>query len=259
MMRRGTAAILLLPVALASPALARSLGAADQSAREDRAIERVLSYTSYIARGSARHRELALTFDDGPGPYTAKLLSILRREHAPATFFQLGSSIDAFPRLAAAELKDGFAIGDHTQHHPHLAQLSKRAQAREILEAARRMRAYGAPFPRLFRPPFGSFNSESLSLLRRLRMLMVLWSVDTRDFSQPGVDRIVRRAVEGARPGAIVLMHDGGGNRSETLAALPRMIALLRERGYRLVTVPRLVLDDPPRRQQPPPHGLASR
>jgi len=94
------------------------------------------------------------------------------------------------------------------------------------------------------------WNAATLALLRRYRMLMVLWTVDTNDYRRPGVQAIVKAALSGARPGAIILLHDAGGNRSETAAALPRIIAGLRRRHYRLVTVPRLLLDNPAPRVQ---------
>ena len=88
-------------------------------------------------------------------------------------------------------------------------------------------------------------------------MLMVLWSADTSDYTRPGVSKIIYTAVSGAQPGAIILMHDGGGDRSETVAALPRVITRLRERGFRLVTVSQLIADDPPPTNQPPSHPLS--
>ena len=86
---------------------------------------------------------------------------------------------------------------------------------------------------------------------------MVLWTTDTEDYQQPGVDAIVRNALAGARPGGIILMHDAGGDRSQTVAAIPQIVRELRRRGFRLVTVPRLILDDPPPRNQPLPDQLA--
>jgi peptidoglycan/xylan/chitin deacetylase (PgdA/CDA1 family) len=88
-------------------------------------------------------------------------------------------------------------------------------------------------------------------------MLMVLWSVDTEDYRQPGEQAIIDAAVQGAHPGAVILMHDAGGNRSQTVAALPAIIAKIRKRGFKLVTVPQLVLDDPPPRGQPLPRDLS--
>jgi chitin deacetylase len=87
---------------------------------------------------------------------------------------------------------------------------------------------------------------------------MVLWSADTKDYSQPGTKKIIYAGISAGRPGAIVLMHDGGGNRAETVAALPRIITRLRQRGYHLVTVPQLIADDPPPPNQPPPHPLSA-
>jgi peptidoglycan-N-acetylglucosamine deacetylase len=145
---------------------------------------------------------------------------------------------------------DGDVIGDHTEVHPAMSKLSAARQRAQLLEQAAAIGEHGAPFPRLFRPPYGLWNSTTLALLRRYRMLMVLWTVDTSDYLRPGAPAIVQAAVSGARPGAIILLHDAGGNRAETVAALPQIIAGLRRRGYKLVTVPRLLLDNPPPRVQ---------
>jgi peptidoglycan/xylan/chitin deacetylase (PgdA/CDA1 family) len=131
-----------------------------------------------------------------------------------------------------------------------MSRLPAGAQASQLLQDTTAIGRYGAGFPRLFRPPYGLWNATTLKLLRRYRMLMVLWTVDTSDYRRPGVSAIVRSAVSGARPGAIILLHDAGGNRSETVSALPKIIASLHARGYRLVTVPRLLLDNPPPRNQ---------
>jgi peptidoglycan/xylan/chitin deacetylase (PgdA/CDA1 family) len=117
--------------------------------------------------------------------------------------------------------------------------------------------SYQAAFPRLFRPPYGGFDDTTLALLRHYGMLMVLWSVDTHDYLQPGVPTIVARALAGAQPGAIILMHDAGGPRAQTVAALPQIIAGIRRHHLKLVTVPRLLADDPPPLTQPPPRSLA--
>ena len=107
----------------------------------------------------------------------------------------------------------------------------------------------GGPRERLFRPPYGSYDPTTLELLRKRGMLMVLWSVDTEDYLRPGADEIVATALAGAKPGAVILLHDAGGDRSQTIAALPKIIRGLRHRHLRPVTIPRLVRDDPP------PHG----
>jgi peptidoglycan-N-acetylglucosamine deacetylase len=145
---------------------------------------------------------------------------------------------------------DGDAIGDHTETHAPMSRLSRREQQKQLLAEARAIGRHGAPFPHLFRPPYGLWNATTLALLRKYRMLMVLWTVDTSDYLRRGVSAIVTAAVKGARPGAIILLHDAGGDRAETVAALPHIIAALRRRHYRLVTVPRLLLDNPPPRVQ---------
>lgn len=217
-----------------------------ESAEQTDAIDRTLSYTPYVRIAGSEHRELALTFDDGPGPYTPRILAILQREHVPATFFEVGVLEPYFHTSTSAIVADGDAIGDHTELHAPMSRLSRADQRAEILEQARAVERYGAPFPRLFRPPYGMWNATTLQLLRRYRMLMVLWTVDTNDYRRPGVGAIVRAVIAGARPGAIVLLHDAGGNRLQTAAALPAIISGLRAHGYRLVTVPQLLYDDPP-------------
>lgn len=217
----------------------------------------LLAHTSYIALGTARKRELALTFDDGPGPYTAGVLAVLERFHAKATFFEIGRQVSEFPHLTASLAKAGMVIGDHTEEHPSMARLDASSQAVQVDEAADAIQGAGAPAPLLFRPPYGAFDSTTLRLLRARDMVMVLWSVDTSDYALPGVTRIVASALDGAKPGAVILLHDGGGNRAQTVAALPRIIERLRARGYSLVTVPELLRDDPPPADQSRPVSLS--
>jgi peptidoglycan/xylan/chitin deacetylase (PgdA/CDA1 family) len=225
--------------------------------REDQAISRILAYTPFVREGGHRKREVALTFDDGPGPYTPRILRLLRHRHAHATFFEVGSMLTWFHRSTSKEIRDGDVVGDHTMDHVHMGQLPLDPQRSELLDQASALHRYGAPDPRLFRPPYGSFNRQTLDVLRRERMLMVLWSTDTEDYTVPGADAIADRALAGAHPGAIILLHDGGGDRSQTVAALPRIVHGIRARHLRLVTVPRLLLDDPPPRQQSIPWELA--
>lgn len=221
-----------------------SLATRERVAEND-AINRTLAYTPYVRIAGAQHREIALTFDDGPGPYTPEVLSILQREKVPATFFEVGILERYFYASTAEIVAHGDTIGDHTELHAPMSRLSAQLQRGELLDDASAIGRHGAPFPRLFRPPYGLWNSTTLKLLHRYRMLMVLWTVDTNDYQRPGVNAIVNAAVHGARPGAIILLHDAGGDRSQTVAALPRIIAALRRRHYRLVTVPRLLLDNP--------------
>ncbi|MDQ6744712.1 MAG: polysaccharide deacetylase family protein [Actinomycetota bacterium] len=213
---------------------------------QDAAIDRALTVTPLVRVAGSQHREVALTFDDGPGPYTPRVLSVLERTSTPGTFFEVGILEHYFHQSTSRIVADGFPIGDHTQNHAPMGKLSASDQESQIVRQISAIGAYGAPTPRLFRPPYGSWNDTTLALLRKYRMLMVLWTIDTEDYRQPGVQAIVHSVLAGVRPGAIVLLHDAGGTRSETAAALPKIIRALHARGYKLVTVPRLLLDNPP-------------
>jgi peptidoglycan/xylan/chitin deacetylase (PgdA/CDA1 family) len=207
--------------------------------------------------GGGRARDVALTFDDGPGPYTPGVLSVLEKMHVRATFFVIGRMLRYFGSSTVREIEDGDVIGDHTENHPMLAQLSAHDQYEELFEQIARVELLGGKRPTLFRPPYGSFDATTFKQLHRLHLLMTLWSVDTDDYQQPGVSVIVQRALEGVRPGEIILLHDAGGVRTQTIEALPSIIKALRGKGYDLVTVPKLLLDDPPPPGQPLPTSLA--
>jgi peptidoglycan/xylan/chitin deacetylase (PgdA/CDA1 family) len=174
-----------------------------------------------------------------------------------ATFFVIGRMLRYFGASTVREIEDGDVIGDHTENHPMLAHLSRHEQHEELFEQIARVELLGGRRPVLFRPPYGSFNNTTMRELQRLHLLMVLWSVDTDDYEQPGVQTIVQRAMEGAHPGAIILLHDAGGQRQQTIEALPLIIKQLRARGYKLVTVPRLLADDPPQHGLPLPPNLS--
>ncbi len=230
---------------------------ARQRAAEEGAIDRVLSYTPAITAGGPTGHELALTFDDGPGPYTLQFVHVLDSLHVQATFFAIGEEERYFSAGTLAALRSGDVVGDHTETHPMMALLSAHAQHEELFEQILRIQLLGGPTPRLFRPPYGSFDATTFKQLRALHLLMVLWSEDTSDYTLPGVSAIVQRALAGAHPGAIILMHDAGGDRSQTLAALPAIVRGLRRKGLEPVTIPRLMLDDPPPRGLPVPTSLA--
>ena len=217
----------------------------------------MLAYTPFVKEGGTRGRDIALTFDDGPGPYTPGVLDVLEREHVPATFFVIGEELRYFSASTVREIRDGFVIGDHTETHPMMAQLSAHDQHEELFEQAARIELLGGRRPQLFRPPYGSFDATTFHQLSEMHMLMVLWSVDTDDYQRPGVQVIVQNALAGAKPGAIILMHDAGGDRSQTIEALPAIIRGLRKRGFDLVTVPQLLHDDPPPAGQPLPQNLS--
>jgi peptidoglycan/xylan/chitin deacetylase (PgdA/CDA1 family) len=220
-------------------------------------IDRVLSYTPLVASGGTRKREVALTFDDGPSRYTPKIVSILRRAGAGGTFFVVGEEVGANTAALRKVQAAGFDIGDHTQTHARMTSLNAYEQRRQVDDQQAVVKGAGIKLAPLFRPPYGVQNRATRRLTKRKRMLIVMWSVDTSDYARPGVKAIVRRALAGATPGAIILLHDGGGDRSQTVAALPQILRGLEKKGLRAVTVSRLMADSPPPRRQslPPANG----
>jgi peptidoglycan/xylan/chitin deacetylase (PgdA/CDA1 family) len=243
-----------LHVAKLSPSAAEQ--AATEHRAERKAIEAVLAYTPAITSGGPTGNEVALTFDDGPGPYTQQLVAELNRLKTKVTFFAVGNQERYFSAGTVDEINSGDVVGDHTETHTMMSSLSPHDQYEQLFDQMAQVEVLGGTRPRLFRPPYGAFNATTFRELHHLHLLMVLWSVDTGDYTVPGVEAIVQRALAGAKPGAIVLMHDAGGNRSETIAALPAIVSGLRKRGLHPVTVPRLLMDDPPLRGQPIPTSL---
>jgi peptidoglycan/xylan/chitin deacetylase (PgdA/CDA1 family) len=192
--------------------------------------------TAQELRNGPRDRKVvALTFDDGPGVYTEDFLDVLRREHVNGTFFELGQEVPGREDTMRRILREGSEIGDHTMNHVEYPGSSQIAAAAAHIEAATHFR------PCLFRPPGGAVNFSVVATAGGLGMATILWDVDPADWTVPGSAAVYSRVVGAARPGSIILMHDGGGDRSGTLAALPHIIHTLRGRGYRFATVSQLL------------------
>lgn len=185
--------------------------------------------------GPPGKHEVALTFDDGPSIYTPSVLRILNRYHVHATFFEIGEQVAGNAGIMNQILESGDEIGDHTWSHVAFPGFGQIASAKRAIEGATGFE------PCLFRPPYGSFNSGTVATAKRLGLSTIVWDVDPRDWSTPGTAAIYSRVVSATHPGSIVLMHDGGGPRGETVAALPRIIRTFKSRGYRMVTVSQLL------------------
>lgn len=178
-----------------------------------------------------------LTFDDGPAPrWTPKIQEVLERYGARATFFVIGEEVDRHPEVVRRLIDSGHAVANHTYTHSSLVELDDTALAEEI-EATDRavVEAIGGPSTgtRCLRPPFGAIDAATIDRVARLGKDVVVWDIDTRDWSNPGVDAIAREVLSEAQPGAIVLMHDGVGDRTQTVAALEQILPELAARGYR--------------------------
>jgi peptidoglycan-N-acetylglucosamine deacetylase len=190
-----------------------------------------------VSSAATERPVVALTFDDGPSEYTDRYLDVLREKGVPATFFEIGQEMPGREATMRRILAEGDEIGDHTMNHveyPGYAQ---------IAGAAERIKAYTGFQPCLFRPPGGAVNSGVIATAGSLGLKTITWDVDPRDWSLPGTSEIYSNIVDNARPGSIILMHDGGGPRDETLAALPEIIDTLRAKGYGFETVSALLGD----------------
>jgi peptidoglycan/xylan/chitin deacetylase (PgdA/CDA1 family) len=187
-----------------------------------------------------RRKEVALSFDDGPFALTPDFVRMLKANHAVATFFMIGEQVTSRYRATLREeLRDGDALGDHTFTHPDLVLSGGvRSQLQRTLQA---IRGLGGYTPCVFRPPYGAYDSSVVRTAASLRLATILWEVDPSDYTLPGVSAIRQRVLAQVMPGSIVLSHDGGGPRGQTLAAYPGIVAALRARGYRFVTVPQLL------------------
>jgi peptidoglycan/xylan/chitin deacetylase (PgdA/CDA1 family) len=192
--------------------------------------------------GPDTRRVIALTFDDGPWTDTPQFLDVLEREHVHATFFQIGRQISTYGESVDRRmLADGDMIGDHTWSHVNVSGAGQLAAA-QIAQAAAAIKAATGGFqPCLFRSPGGALSPALISEARSMGFTTIQWDVDPRDWARPGVGAIYANVVAHARPGAIVIQHDGGGDRSQTLAALPQEIHTLRDEGYQFVTVTQLL------------------
>lgn len=200
------------------------------------------AHAPWFHRGAKRRdRAVALTFDDGPSAYTPRFLSALERAHAHATFFLVGSEVGGRGADLRRALRDGDALGNHTYRHPDVSgggSFARRQLASTSSAVARATHGYR---PCVFRPPYGRSSGRLVDVARSLGMGTVEWDVDPNDYTRPGSYAIFRRVTSAVRPGSIVIMHDGGGDRSQTLAALPSIVHNLRARGYHLLTVPQML------------------
>jgi peptidoglycan/xylan/chitin deacetylase (PgdA/CDA1 family) len=190
-------------------------------------------------RMSGRGRSMVLTFDDGPHPlYTPDILRTLREYDVRAMFFVCGEMAVDNKDLLRGMADDGHIVGNHTWTHPLLTQLSRSAIRSEMERTSAVIdKAYGEP-PLWFRAPYGAWNRAAFQIGADLGMEPMAWTVDTLDWTTPGTGTIVHRVEEGAAPGVVVLSHDAGGNRSQSVRALRDYLPQLLDSGYH-ITVPR--------------------
>lgn len=184
---------------------------------------------------------VALTFDDGPWPgQTERILDILKAEKVSATFFVIGRQVYANQELSRRILAEGHLIGNHTQSHQVLDRVSPAAVRQQIADGQTAIQQVVGVRAKWFRPPGGGLSAAVGAETGRFNLRIAMWTVDPQDWRQPRGGLLTSELLRTVKPGAIVLLHDGGGNRQATIDALPAVIHELKKRGYTFVTLDEL-------------------
>lgn len=247
-----TAVVVLLLTAFAGPgraevARSRPTGPAAAAGSRGRKVARGRTAgPEVIASVVTSQKVVALTFDDGPDPkYTPTVLALARAKGIKVTFFLIGRMVQASPALAEEEVAEGHAIGNHTWDHHRLTPLTQRQSQSEITLCQDVLDRVCGVRPHLLRPPKGLWNPRAGGAAAGLGYPLILWSLELEHHPWKTPQQLAQRAIGLARPGAIILAHDGEPDRptdhSKTLQALPILIDGLRAKGYRFVTVPELL------------------
>ncbi|HZX05476.1 polysaccharide deacetylase family protein [Kribbella sp.] len=176
---------------------------------------------------------VVLTFDDGPdAEYTPKVLDVLAKYDAKATFFEVGQNVRKHPELTKRIHDAGHSVQNHTWDHSDLRKLTAAKFQQEVSSTDQAIRAQTGSTPTCLRPPYGGVSATVRQRARQLGKGLVVWTVDSRDWTKPGTAAIVQRVLKNVHSGSVILMHDGGGNRAQTVAALPAILTALKAQGY---------------------------
>ena len=184
---------------------------------------------------------MALTFDDGPSKYTPQILDVLKSKGVKATFFNLGNSANSYPDYTKRILDEGHELASHTMQHQNLPSLDRDSLRAEITNAFNVLNSASGGTIQMLRAPYGAFAATEWARAGDLFSCNVLWNIDTLDWKRPGADAITNNVLSNAKNGRIILMHDGGGDRSQDVEALSGIIDGLTQAGYKLVTVGELM------------------
>jgi peptidoglycan/xylan/chitin deacetylase (PgdA/CDA1 family) len=211
-------------------------------ARGNAWIRRTAALGLPIWCAGSHSRDVAFTFDDGPGPYTDLLLKKLRQAHERATFFDIGLRMINWPGRLPSELKLG-AIGDHTYSHPDLTTLPPGEIQFQLERTKHMIHAQSGEHVDLFRTPYGASDATVEEIAKRLGLLEIMWTQDSRDSLGANPAQITKNVENGLHPGAIILFHD---NHQKTIRALTTLLPLLHRRHLQSVSLPELFAHDPP-------------
>jgi peptidoglycan-N-acetylglucosamine deacetylase len=189
-------------------------------------------------------KEVALTFDDGPSEtYTRQILKILKENNIRGTFFFVGKNVAAYPQIVKEVYYSGSVIGNHTYSHSHLNRLNGDDIEQEITKNSALIKKTIGVSPLLFRPPYGACSNGSVRVAKNLNLKTIMWTamVDDYHVDRTSAEKIASEILALVHPGAVIGLHDGGGNREKTVKALQIIITSLQKKGYEFVTIPELL------------------
>ncbi|OKL36958.1 chitooligosaccharide deacetylase [Domibacillus mangrovi] len=195
-----------------------------------------------------KKKMVAITFDDGPHPiYTPQILDVLKKYDAYSTFFLLGAHMKKYPEIVNREIAEGHEIGNHTYSHPSFHNISESSLIDEIQTTQNLIDTFQLGKMKLFRPPGGALNKQIINTLTNDNYTIILWSwhQDTKDWTNQGVQKIANHVLSNVQNGDIILLHDSGGNRTQTVQALQIILPELQKKGYTFVTVGELLQNHP--------------
>ncbi|MFT9847670.1 polysaccharide deacetylase family protein [Aneurinibacillus sp. REN35] len=202
------------------------------------------SFQDIFYNAKIKEKLIAFTFDDGPHPvYTRKVLKTLDKYQAKGTFFVTGQRAKRYGSIIKEMSEQGHEIGNHTFSHPSMRRITVEQLQEEIQKTDAIIHSLTGEYPVFFRPPGGVKNDIVIEAARRKKHMIVIWSrnQDTRDWSNPGIKNMVRQVTQHAEPGHIVLFHDSGVNRTQTVKALEQILNILSKKGYKFVTLSDLI------------------
>ncbi|MCF6465647.1 polysaccharide deacetylase family protein [Clostridium sp. Cult2] len=203
------------------------------------------NYGKIVNHGPKEEKVIALTFDDGPHPiYTDEILDVLKEYDVKATFFVLGKFAELYPDIIKRQSREGHEIGNHTYSHVDPKKVSKEKLLDEYERTQNIVTNLTNKEPKLFRPPYGSFNSNTLDVMEMNDTIIVLWSAyqDSKDWSNPKVEKIINTTLSNVKNGDIILFHDYVYyDKSNTIEALKKILPELKNRGYNFLTISELI------------------
>jgi peptidoglycan/xylan/chitin deacetylase (PgdA/CDA1 family) len=195
-----------------------------------------------IRHGNRKKWVIALTFDDGPQePYTGQILDLLAKYSIKATFFLTGEKVEQNPDIVRRIISDGHEVGNHSYSHKTMRCRPLKWLRTEIEKADEQLLQAGACQPISFRPPFGRTSFLLISLLKKMKKKMILWDIGPKDYKYAHPYEIVGKVLKKIKPGSIIVLHDGGGDRSVTVETVNILVKDIREMGYKFVTISELI------------------